>query len=101
LNRRKILCILAVLFILNTGMLVDAAEYTVVKGNTLCDISQEVYGVQTMWRDIYEVNKMQIADPNVIYIGQVLVLPDNYYKDVTPEDVAGIDEAIARDLENK
>lgn len=33
------------------------------------------YGNFSMWKNIYESNKSIISNPNMIYPGQVLVLP--------------------------
>lgn len=49
-----------------------AAEYTVVPGDWLSKIAAE-FGVA--WQQVYEVNADQIADPNLIYPGQVLRMP--------------------------
>lgn len=49
--------------------------YTVKKGDCLWSIAREQYGAGTEWEKIYDANSGQIADPNLIYEGQVLVLP--------------------------
>lgn len=51
--------------------------YTVKDGENLWQIARywEVYGEGVMWERIYEANKDQISDPNVIQPGQVLVIP--------------------------
>lgn len=48
--------------------------YTVVAGDTLCKIAKALYGSTYEWRKIYEANKAIIADPNLIYVGQVLAV---------------------------
>jgi LysM repeat protein len=54
----------------------DAARYwTVRPGDTLSRIAGEVYGNEADWTWIFNANR-QIADPNVIFVGQVLRLPD-------------------------
>jgi nucleoid-associated protein YgaU len=53
----------------------EAKTYTVQAGDTLGKIAQELYGDGSRWPEIYEANKDQIADPNVIEIGQVLRIP--------------------------
>jgi nucleoid-associated protein YgaU len=53
----------------------EAKTYTVQAGDTLGKIAQEMYGDGSRWTEIYEANKDQIADPNVIEIGQVLQIP--------------------------
>lgn len=49
-----------------------AQEYTVVKGDSLSKIGQK-YGVR--WQDIYEANKDQIKDPDLIQPGWKLKIP--------------------------
>lgn len=51
--------------------------YTVVKGDSLSKIAQREYGAAGKWRTIYEANRDQIKDPDLIYPGQVLTIPDN------------------------
>jgi nucleoid-associated protein YgaU len=51
-------------------------SYTVVKGDSLSKIAKRVYGKASRWRDIYELNKDNIKDPDLIYPGQVLRLPE-------------------------
>ena len=50
----------------------DFQEYTVVKGDSLSKIGQH-YGVA--WKDIYELNKDQIKDPDLIQPGWKLKIP--------------------------
>ena len=50
-------------------------KYKVKKGQTLADVSKDVYGTTKKWRKIYEANKEKIKDPNKIYAGQVLEIP--------------------------
>lgn len=52
-----------------------SGEYTVVSGDTLAKIAKKTLGDSTKWRDIYEVNKSAIKNPNQIYVGQKLVIP--------------------------
>jgi nucleoid-associated protein YgaU len=47
-------------------------KYKVKKGQTLADVSQDVFGTTKKWKKIYEANKDKIKDPNKIYAGQVL-----------------------------
>jgi nucleoid-associated protein YgaU len=49
--------------------------YTVAAGDSLSKIAQREYGAASKWRAIYEANRDQIKDPDLIYPGQVLTLP--------------------------
>lgn len=48
--------------------------YKVVAGDTLWKIAQKELGSGYQWRAIYEANKTIIKNPNMIYIGQELVV---------------------------
>lgn len=48
---------------------------TVVKGNSLWRIARRHYGRGVMFTLIYEANRDQIKDPDLIYPGQVFALP--------------------------
>ncbi len=49
--------------------------YVVQKGDTLYSIARKIYNDQTKWREIYAANKDQIPDPDVLKVGQKLILP--------------------------
>jgi nucleoid-associated protein YgaU len=51
------------------------AQYTVVLGDTLSAIAQQWYGDATQWPRIFEANRDQITNPNLIFPGQVLRVP--------------------------
>lgn len=44
-------------------------------GNSLWRISRHAYGEGVMFTEIYEANRSEIADPNLIFPGQVVTLP--------------------------
>lgn len=50
--------------------------YTVVKGDSLSKIAKNVYGKASLWRKIFEANQDQIKDPDLIFPGQVLRIPE-------------------------
>jgi LysM repeat protein len=50
-------------------------HYTVRPGDTLSSIAQRFYGNSGDWRLLYQANKSEIPNPNVIYPGQVLNIP--------------------------
>ena len=50
-------------------------SYTVVKGDSLSKIAKHFYGNANDWRRIFEANKDQISDPDLIKPGQILKIP--------------------------
>ena len=50
----------------------ETQTYTVVAGDCLWSIAQKVLGSGKLWGEIYQLNKDQIKDPNLIYVGMVL-----------------------------
>ena len=50
--------------------------YTVVKGDSLSKIAKREYGDANKWRRIYEANRDLIKDPDLIYPGQLLNVPE-------------------------
>ena len=52
-----------------------AQSYTVVKGDSLSKIAKHHYGDANAWHKIYEANKDQIQDPDLIQPGWTLRLP--------------------------
>jgi nucleoid-associated protein YgaU len=50
--------------------------YTVVQGDSLSKIAKRIYGKASLWREIYEANKDHIKDPDLIFPGQLLRLPE-------------------------
>jgi predicted chitinase len=52
------------------------ATYTVRPGDSLSKIAQQVLGDGERWREIFDLNRDQIADANVIHPGMVLKLPN-------------------------
>jgi nucleoid-associated protein YgaU len=51
------------------------AQYPVVSGDTLSGIAQKFYSDSSRWPTIFEANRNQIQDPNHIFPGQVLRIP--------------------------
>jgi nucleoid-associated protein YgaU len=49
--------------------------YTVVKGDSLSKIAKREYGNANGWRRIFDANRDQITDPDLIHPGQVLRIP--------------------------
>ena len=63
--------------ILIIPLYIEKNQHLVVKGEDLTQIASysEVYGDPFAWTKIYQANKNQIEDPNVIYPEQILTLP--------------------------
>ncbi len=49
--------------------------YTVKKGDYLSKIAKEVYGSANKYNVIFEANKPMLKNPDLIYPGQVLIIP--------------------------
>ena len=54
---------------------IGASSYTVQKGDTLSAIAKEVYGKASAWKQIFEANRDQLDNPDLIKPGQVLKIP--------------------------
>jgi nucleoid-associated protein YgaU len=50
-------------------------SYTVRKGDTLSHIAKAHYGKASDWQRIFEANRDQLDDPDLIHPGQVLRIP--------------------------
>ncbi|HPK65113.1 MAG TPA: peptidoglycan-binding protein LysM [Thermoanaerobaculia bacterium] len=53
-----------------------AVFYTVKSGDTLSKIAKEFYGKAMAYPKIFEANRPMLTDPDKIYPGQVLRIPD-------------------------
>ena len=51
------------------------STYIVVKGDNLSAISKKVYGSANRWQEIFEANRDQLDDPDLIQPGQTLRIP--------------------------
>lgn len=49
--------------------------YTVVKGDCLWKIAKKLLGDGSRWGELFDLNRDQISNPNLIYPGQVLAIP--------------------------
>ena len=58
------------------GDLPDGTVAFVQPGNSLWRLARKTYGSGLRYTEIYEANKDQIRDPDLIYPGQVFVLPN-------------------------
>lgn len=59
----------------STGEVIQPQAITISPGNNLWRIAQRIYGEGTRYTVIYQANRGQIRDPDLIYPGQVFVLP--------------------------
>lgn len=50
--------------------------HTVVKGDTLSKLAKQYYGNANQWKRIYEANQDAIKNPDLIYPGQTLKIPE-------------------------
>lgn len=50
--------------------------YVVVEGDSLSAIAKRMYGDGSRWRRIYDANRDIIDDPDLIYPGQRLKIPE-------------------------
>ena len=59
----------------NQTALGAATTHMVAKGDTLFSLARRYYSDQRRWKDIWEANRNTVPDPNVIRVGQELVIP--------------------------
>jgi nucleoid-associated protein YgaU len=59
----------------STVVVPKIATTTVSRGDSLWRLSRQTYGVGTRYAVIYKANREQIRNPNLIYPGQIFVLP--------------------------
>lgn len=50
--------------------------HTVAKGESLSRIAKRYYGDAKQWRKIFDANKDKIENPDLIFPGQVLKIPN-------------------------
>lgn len=50
--------------------------YTIEKGDSLSKIAKEVYGDYKKWTELFEANREVIKDPDLIYPGQTIRIPE-------------------------
>ena len=51
------------------------SQHTVITGDTLSGIARQFYDDANQWPRIFEANRDQIANPDLIYPGQILRIP--------------------------
>lgn len=87
---RSAAALLAVLILTGFAAVQQVATHTVVDGDTLWDLAQRYYQNPFDWRRIWEANRAQVTDPNLILPGWVLNIPgrEAAVSDVTVEGPA-------------
>jgi len=61
---------------IDSSLTAPAKVYEVASGDTLSKIAKKFYGDANKYMKIFEANKDQLKDPNVIKVGQKLKIPD-------------------------
>jgi len=69
------------------GKKVDTGEYIVNTGDSLSKIAMWAYGDKFAWTRIWEANKDKISNPNIIYKGMKLIIPQVITQEKTTSDV--------------
>ena len=54
----------------------ESKFYTIKSGDTLSKVAKEFYGNPNLYSKIFEANKPMLSDPDKIYVGQVLRIPE-------------------------
>jgi nucleoid-associated protein YgaU len=57
------------------AVVAEVKTVTVVKGDNLWDLARRFYGDGLRYADLFSANSTQLRDPNLIYIGQIFVVP--------------------------
>lgn len=63
-------------FITKTEEISTSSKYTVVYGDALWKIAKARLGAADRWQEIFNANRDKIKNPNLIYVGQVLDIPN-------------------------
>ena len=83
---RSAAAVLAVLILPGLSLAQESqGSHTVIRDDTLWDLSERYYSNPFEWRLIWEANRSVITDPNLIYPDQVLAIPGRPARDVTAQ----------------
>ena len=83
---RSAAAVLAVLILPGLAFAQESqGSHTVVRDDTLWDLSERYYSNPFEWRLIWEANRSVITDPNLIYPDQVLTIPGRPARDATAQ----------------
>lgn len=92
--------IFGTLFINTVTANAEVINYTVVDGDNLWDIAEELLGDGTQFGKIYDANNTIVADPSEIYPGQVLTITTDDVVEQPVEEEKPIEEAKPVEEEN-
>jgi len=67
------------------GVSVYAKYYEVIKGDTLWNIADTFYKNPFLWKKIFDINIDKIKNPNLIYPGQIFIIPE-LTKDISSKE---------------
>lgn len=67
----------------------EGKQHLIQSGDTLSLISKSYYGTLNKWRMIWENNKPLIKDPNKIFIGFTIFVPEKGMREVASDPTAG------------
>lgn len=84
--------IFGTLFISATTVNAEVINYTVVDGDNLWDIAEELLGDGTQFGKIYDANNTIVADPSEIYPGQVLTITTDNVEEQPVEEEKPVEE---------
>lgn len=98
---KKLFGTLALMFVIIFGTLVvntvtanaEVINYTVVDGDNLWGIAEELLGDGTQFGKIYDANNTIVADPSEIYPGQVLTITTDNVEEQPVAEEKPIEEA--------
>ena len=90
---------LAAALSLSMALPAGAASYTVQRGDSLWKIAKEQLGSGTQWNRIYEANQNAIRDPNLIYVGQQLTIPETEQTKSNPNTNTDKEEPAMTNIE--
>lgn len=60
---------------LATSTVDEATIYAVAAGDNLSKIAKHFYGNANAWKQLFDANRDQLTDPDVIKVGQMLKIP--------------------------
>lgn len=69
-----------------------ASTYTVAKGDCLYSIAKNVLGDEKKWKELYDLNSSSIDNPSLIYVGQILTLPNSAAASTEAVEQAGSEQ---------